>query len=152
MSWAVATNNFWGAILSLTLPRMLRAMKPQGVFGFYAGLNILALIMIFLWMPETKQRTLEELDYIFAVPTRTHMKYQATQNLPWWFRTYVLRRKGLAKPQLYKLGNLPQAPSVTAQLKYFWSAGVLRKKGVAKPEARGQPVASTNEAFAEKQA
>lgn len=29
-----------------------------------SGLNVLALIMIFLWVPETKQRTLEELDYI----------------------------------------------------------------------------------------
>lgn len=46
MSWAVATNNFWASVLSLTLPRMLKAMKPQGVFGFYAGLNILALIMM----------------------------------------------------------------------------------------------------------
>ncbi|PSN74444.1 hypothetical protein BS50DRAFT_642797 [Corynespora cassiicola Philippines] len=111
MSWAVATNNFWAAVLSLTLPRMLRVMRPQGVFGFYAGLNVLALVMIFLWMPETKQRTLEELDYIFAVPTRTHMKYQATQNLPWWFKTYVLRRKGLSKPQLYKFDN-GSAPAV----------------------------------------
>ena len=46
MSWAVATNNFWAAVLSLTLPRMLRVMHPQGVFGFYAGLNIVALIMM----------------------------------------------------------------------------------------------------------
>lgn len=98
-----------------------------------------------------KQRTLEELDYIFAVPTRTHMKYQAGKNLPWWFKTYVLRRKGLAKPQLYKLGGLPQAPSVTAQMKYAWNAGVLRKKGVAKPEAQDKPVAPPSEAFAEKQ-
>lgn len=152
MSWAVATNNFWAAVLSLTLPRMLKVMKPQGVFGFYAGLNIVALIMIFLWMPETKQRTLEELDYIFAVPTRTHMKYQVRKNLPWWFKTYVLRRKGLAKPQLYKLGGLPQAPSVTAQIKYAWNSGVLRKKDVAKPDAHEKPVAPVDEAFAEKQA
>jgi hypothetical protein len=46
MSWAVATNNFWAAVLSLTLPTMLKVMKPQGVFGFYAGLNIIALIMM----------------------------------------------------------------------------------------------------------
>lgn len=37
--------------------------------------------MIFLWVPETKQRTLEELDYVFAVPTAKHMKYQATKAL-----------------------------------------------------------------------
>jgi sugar porter (SP) family MFS transporter len=113
MSWAVATNNFYGAVLSLTLPRMLKAFKPQGVFGFYAGLNVVALVMIFLWMPETKQRTLEELDYIFAVPTRTHMKYQATQNLPWWFKTYVMRQKGLTKPVLYKLDNIAREPVAT---------------------------------------
>lgn len=46
MSWAVATNNFWASVLSLTLPSMLKAFKPQGVFGFYAGLNIIALIMM----------------------------------------------------------------------------------------------------------
>ncbi|KAK3200947.1 hypothetical protein GRF29_213g472911 [Pseudopithomyces chartarum] len=108
MSWAVATNNFWASVLSLTLPTMLRVMKAQGVFGFYAGLNVVALIMIFLWLPETKQRTLEELDYIFAVPTRTHMKYQAGQNLPWWFKTYILRKKGLPKPILYKFDNIHQ--------------------------------------------
>jgi hypothetical protein len=45
-------------------------------------MNVLALCMIFLWVPETKQRTLEELDYIFAVPTRVHMHYQLTKALP----------------------------------------------------------------------
>ena len=101
MSWAVATNNFWASVLALTWPRMLRAMKPQGAFGFYAALNILAFIMIFLWLPETKQRSLEELDYVFAVPTRTHMHYQVSQVLPYWFKTQVLRKKGLTSPQLY---------------------------------------------------
>jgi hypothetical protein len=48
--------------------------------------------MIFLWVPETKQRTLEELDYIFAVPTRVHMKYQVTKALPYWFRRYIFRQ------------------------------------------------------------
>jgi hypothetical protein len=54
MSWAVATNNFWAAVLALTFPRMLRAMTPQGAFGFYAALNALAFFMIFFWLPETK--------------------------------------------------------------------------------------------------
>jgi sugar porter (SP) family MFS transporter len=101
MSWAVATNNFWASVLSLTFPRMLQAFTPQGAFGFYAALNVIALVMIFLWLPETKQRTLEELDYVFAVPTRTHMKYQLTQVLPWWIKRYVFMRKGLPSPQLY---------------------------------------------------
>ncbi|EHY54773.1 hypothetical protein HRR83_004098 [Exophiala dermatitidis] len=105
MSWAVATNNFWASVLSLTFPRMLQALTPQGAFGFYAGLNVIAFVMIFLWLPETKQRTLEELDYVFAVPTRTHMRYQLFQVLPYWFRTSVLRRKGLTPPRLYKFDS-----------------------------------------------
>ena len=36
MGFAVATNLFWAAILSLTFPAMLFAMGPTGAFGFYA--------------------------------------------------------------------------------------------------------------------
>jgi hypothetical protein len=101
-------------------------------------------------MPETKQRTLEELDYVFSVPTRTHMKYQASQNLPWWIKTYVLRRKGLAKPQLYKLAGQPETPSVRAQMSYAWQSGVLRRKNVAKPTVfKNHSTAPPAETFAE---
>jgi len=106
MSWAVATNNFWASVLSLSLPRILRAFKPQGTFGFYAGLNALAFVMIWLWLPETKQRSLEELDYVFGVPTRTHMKFEITQAAPYWFKRWVLFRKGLKEPQLYKFDEI----------------------------------------------
>ena len=34
MAWAVATCLFWAAVLSITFPRMLAAMTPQGAFGF----------------------------------------------------------------------------------------------------------------------
>jgi hypothetical protein len=61
-------------------------------------------------MPETKQRTLEELDYVFGVPTRTHMNYQLKQALPWGFKTYILRKKGLPRPQLYRFGDDTPAP------------------------------------------
>ena len=105
MSWAVATNNFWASVLSLTFPRMLQAMKPQGAFGFYAALNIVAFLMIFSWLPETKRKTLEELDYVFAVPTRTHMRYQWGTVLPYWFSTFVLRKRGLPEPVLYKFDS-----------------------------------------------
>jgi len=111
MSWAVATNNFWASVLSLTLPRMLRVMRAQGVFGFYAGLNMIAFVMILLWLPETKQRTLEELDYVFGVPTRTHMDFQVKKAVPWFFRTYVLRRKGLAQPRLYHFEQEERVPA-----------------------------------------
>jgi hypothetical protein len=59
MSWAVATNNFWATVVSLTFPRQLAAFTVPGAFGFYAAMNALAFVMIFLWLPETKQRSLE---------------------------------------------------------------------------------------------
>jgi hypothetical protein len=101
MAWASATNNFWASVITFTFPRMIDALTIQGCFGFYAGLNLLALLMVFLWMPETKQRSLEQLDYIFAVPMRTHMKFQTTQMLPWFIRRWVLFRKGEPAPELY---------------------------------------------------
>jgi hypothetical protein len=113
MAWAVATNNFWAAVLSISLPRMLRAFKPTGVFGFYAGMNFLAFWMIFFWLPETKQRTLEELDYVFAVPTRKHMKFQSTQAAPFWLGKYVLRKKDLVKPELYRFDEVDLRPRRT---------------------------------------
>ncbi|EFW20463.1 hypothetical protein D8B26_003161 [Coccidioides posadasii str. Silveira] len=105
MAWAVATCLFWAAVLSMTFPRMLRAMTPTGAFGFYAGLNVTALIMIYMWVPETKQRTLEELDYIFAVPTWRHVRYQVTEVLPWWFKRYIFRKEAHLEP-LYKLEHV----------------------------------------------
>ncbi|KAJ5461311.1 uncharacterized protein N7458_002863 [Penicillium daleae] len=115
MAWAVATNNFWAAILSLTFPYMLRAFTPQGAFGFYAGLNLIAFVLIFLFLPETKQRSLEELDYVFGVPTRTHAKFQLTQVLPWWIRRYIFRRKGVACPELYKVSETTESQSDEVQ-------------------------------------
>ncbi|KAF1943665.1 sugar transporter-like protein [Clathrospora elynae] len=93
MSWAVATCLFWAAVLSITFPRMLSAMTPTGAFSFYAGLNLIALCLIFLFVPETKQRSLEELDYVFAIPTRRFISHQCGTVLPWWVKTWILRKK-----------------------------------------------------------
>lgn len=96
MGLAVATNLFWAAVLGITLPRMLHVFGILGAFAFYAGLNVVAFCTIFLFVPETKQRTLEELDYVFGVPTRIHIHYQLFQALPWWVNRYVLFRRNSA--------------------------------------------------------
>lgn len=112
MSWGVATNNFWAAVLSLTFPRMLTAMTPVGAFGFYAGLNVIALVLIFLFVPETKQKTLEEVDHVFGVSDRTHAKFQLHSVLPWWLRRWVLFRKDEVSPDLFSRANrLENSPS-----------------------------------------
>ena len=40
----------------------LKTVTPTGAFGFYAGLNLIAWVLIFCFVRETKQLTLEELD------------------------------------------------------------------------------------------
>ncbi|KAF7190881.1 putative polyol transporter 6 [Pseudocercospora fuligena] len=101
MAWAVATNNFWAAVVALSLPRLLAGITPTGTFGFYAGLNVLAFVLIFLFLPETKQRSLEELDHVFNISTRRHAHFQLTEQLPWWFEKWFLRRHN-AEPHLYR--------------------------------------------------
>ncbi|KAK9341954.1 hypothetical protein V1522DRAFT_433013 [Lipomyces starkeyi] len=106
MSWAVSTNLFWASVLGITFPRMLAAFGIQGSFGFYAALNVIAFCLIFLFVPETKQRTLEELDFVFAVPVGKHAKYQLAKTLPYWLKRYVLQRRNLELEPLYHFDHL----------------------------------------------
>jgi hypothetical protein len=62
--------------------------------------------MIFFLVPETKQRTLEELDYVFAVPTRTHAKYQLTKALPYFVKRWVLFQKSTTLVPLYSFDGI----------------------------------------------
>ena len=112
MGWAVATCLFWASVLSISFPAILAAFGQVGAFGFYAGLNVVALLMIFLFVPETKQRTLEELDYIFAVPSRKFIAYQTGKAAPWWFRRWVLFQKGAKLEPLYHLDEVIAARNV----------------------------------------
>jgi hypothetical protein len=80
---------------------MLRALTAQGAFGAYAAFNVIALILIFFFVPETKLLTLEELDSVFSVPTATFTKYQTGTVLPHWIRRWFLwRRKEVCPPML----------------------------------------------------
>ena len=123
---------------------MLQVFGSPGSFGFYAGLNVIALIMIFFLMPgqlllldvvspyrvrlnhlliclivsycrhsespETKQRTLEELDYVFAVPTGRHAAYQGRQTLPYFIQRYIFWNK---KAELKPLYDFTEVQSIS---------------------------------------
>lgn len=97
MAWAVCINNTFAGILSLTFPRMRTVMTPTGAFGFYAGLNLIAWFMIFAFVRETKQLTLEELDQVFSVPTKSFLKYETTVWLPYFIKRHIFRQK-IEKP------------------------------------------------------
>jgi sugar porter (SP) family MFS transporter len=93
MSFAVSVANSWASLLSLTFPSILSALRPRGAFSLYAFLNIVAFVLVFLFVPETKMRTLDELDEVFAVSSRRFAKHQTSEYLPWWTKRYILRRK-----------------------------------------------------------
>lgn len=47
------------------------------------------------------RRTLEELDYIFGVPTRKFIAYNFRVALPWWWKRWVLFDKRAKLAPLY---------------------------------------------------
>ncbi|GAA5967400.1 hypothetical protein JCM21900_001041 [Sporobolomyces salmonicolor] len=121
MSYATATTWIFNFIVALTFPRLLGAFKPQGAFGWYAGWNVIGTVLVWLFMPETRQLSLEELDQVFSVPTKKHAAYHIRQ-LPYNVRKYILRQNVGPKEQLY-----------------HWetgSAGNVRSEYVPKGDAR----------------
>ncbi|GAA6013681.1 hypothetical protein JCM11491_005057 [Sporobolomyces phaffii] len=100
MSFATATTWTFNFIVALTFPRLLGAFTPQGAFGWYAGWNVIGTILVWLFMPETKALSLEELDQVFSVPTKKHAAYHIRQ-LPYNFRRYILRQNVGPKEELY---------------------------------------------------
>jgi hypothetical protein len=67
MSLATATTWFFNFILSVTWPSLLKAFKPQGVFSWYAGWNLIGFAGVLFFVPETKGKMLKELDQVFGV-------------------------------------------------------------------------------------
>ncbi|KAI0696760.1 hypothetical protein C8T65DRAFT_663212 [Cerioporus squamosus] len=117
MSLATSITWFFTFIIALTVPALLGAWTPQGVFAWFAAWNIFGFLAALLFVPETKALSLEELDQVFSVPTRTHATYQlkaAGHN----FRRYVLRQKLGELPPLYEhegaIGEKTYVPGVEA--------------------------------------
>ena len=72
-----------------------------GSLGLFSGLNVLAFLMVFLFVEETARRSLEDLDLIFAVSKKRFMQFHAGEVLPWYLRKFFLGRKE-PKPEFYR--------------------------------------------------
>tara|TARA_R110002003_G_scaffold251_8_gene17822 strand:- start:18991 stop:19293 length:303 start_codon:yes stop_codon:yes gene_type:complete len=57
---------------------LLSGIGRTGSLSIFAGLNLVAFVLVYLFVPETKGRTLEELQYTFDLPTRWHISYRAS--------------------------------------------------------------------------
>lgn len=60
-------------------------------------------VLILLFVRETKGKTLEELDQVFAVPARTHAAYGLRQ-IPYGIRKFILRQK-VQSEELYAMDD-----------------------------------------------
>jgi len=101
MGLSTAVFWFFNAILGITWFRMKQAFKPQGAFGWYAAWCAILWVLVFLFLPETKALTLEELDIVFNVPTTKHASYQIHQ-IPYFIKRYIFRQR-VRKEQLHTL-------------------------------------------------
>ncbi|EGG06494.1 uncharacterized protein MELLADRAFT_86594 [Melampsora larici-populina 98AG31] len=99
MSYATAVTWLFNFVLAITFPLLLNAFTPQGAFGWYAGWCIIGWVLVFFFMPETKALTLEELDYVFSVPTTRHASYQI-KNLSYWIKKNIFRQRVQPLPPL----------------------------------------------------
>jgi Sugar (and other) transporter len=128
MSFAVFINLFFAGLLTLFVPQMTTALRygsssvgpgQSRLLAVFAGLNVVSFLLIFFFVPETagaalqgrqegslNNISLEELNYIFGVSTRKHIRYQLQHVLPWsvqWVKyginRYVLRHKDAVEPE-----------------------------------------------------
>lgn len=91
MSLATATTWFFNFLLSITWPSLQRAFTTTGAFCWYAAWNIVGFFLVLLFLPETKGKTLEELDQVFGMSTHAHAAYGLRQ-IPYFIKRYILGR------------------------------------------------------------
>jgi hypothetical protein len=107
-------------------------LTDAGALGLFSALNIVAFVMVFLFVEETKRRTLEELDHIFAVSKKKFMRFQLFEYLPWLIR-YHLFGSPRPRPELYE--NMIWGPAEGEDLAPFRAADFIgRDPEPAAPE------------------
>ncbi len=62
MSLGSGTHWVCAALITLITPTVLATYAPETIFAFFAGMMVLQLLFVAFMMPETKNRTLEELE------------------------------------------------------------------------------------------
>jgi hypothetical protein len=99
---AIFVNLLFAGLLAWFYPLIDKDLGGgAGSLGLFAGLNVVALVMVFLLVEETKQRDLEDLDQIYRISKRQFMRYQATVNLPWLLKWVFCLNTG-EKPDFYE--------------------------------------------------
>ncbi|KAF2107090.1 major facilitator superfamily domain-containing protein [Lophiotrema nucula] len=73
----VAVNLLGAGLLALVFPFLMDSIGKTGALSIFAGLNLVAFFLVYLFVPETRRRTLEELQFTFDLRTKWHVEYRA---------------------------------------------------------------------------
>ena len=136
MSLFTATTWFFNFLLAVTFPSFLDSYGNFGAFAWYAAWNVVGWVLIMLFVPETANQSLEELDARFDLPSSTHAAHGIKQ-VKYVGRRYLLRQRHVEKPKL-DVQSLPVALNVS---------GPPRKIPVEYDEERFASVTGTDERF-----
>ncbi|SPO06054.1 related to myo-inositol transport protein ITR1 [Cephalotrichum gorgonifer] len=104
-SVAIMVNLFFAGIVAWFLPIIDRPLggsghRGGGVLGLFSAFNVVAFVLVYFLVEETKQRSLEDLEQIYNVSKRKFAKFQATEHLPWFLKRWFLCYKG-ERPEFY---------------------------------------------------
>ncbi|GAA5987746.1 hypothetical protein JCM10908_007196 [Rhodotorula pacifica] len=71
---SITTSTTWMAnfIIGLVSPMMLENLAHGGTYFFFAGFAVLAFISTYFFLPETRLKTLEEMDELFNAKSSSH--------------------------------------------------------------------------------
>ncbi|GMI98000.1 polyol transporter 6, polyol/monosaccharide transporter 6 [Hibiscus trionum] len=83
-SMGVAVNRLMNAIVSMSFISIYKAITIGGAFFMFAGVSVVAWWFFFFLLPETKGKTLEEIETLFSKNTTKHenqgLEIQTTKN------------------------------------------------------------------------
>ncbi|KAJ6443154.1 MFS sugar transporter [Purpureocillium lavendulum] len=99
MSSATSITWAFNFLISFTWPEMMEKFTAAGGFYWYASWNIFGFVFAYFLVPETKNKTLEELDGVFSMRNRDHARYHMRKMQRFWAR--MLGRDVPPLPPLY---------------------------------------------------
>ncbi|KAH6867592.1 hypothetical protein B0T10DRAFT_524292 [Thelonectria olida] len=126
-SIAIAVNFLCAGILAWLHPLLTEKIKVSGTLGLFAGLNMVAMVLIFLLVEETGGVRLEALGLVFREKKRDFMRFQVCEFLPWLGKLFIRKSK---------LENQPKWMVNCEQVEEQGGVGVLGDEVVLEEEER----------------
>ncbi|XP_053376997.1 proton myo-inositol cotransporter-like [Mercenaria mercenaria] len=68
ISISTFTNWVFNLVVSMSFLTLMENLTRFGTFLLYAGLSFIGALLLFVWLPETKGKSLEEVEGLFASP------------------------------------------------------------------------------------